>query len=157
MTKGLMMEIRQYQAGDCDAVWALHKLSMQQVAADLGDGAYTDLHQIEQVYLNNRGEFLVGILDGRLVAMGAVKRTTDERAEVKRMRVHPDFQGRGFGQMMLTLLEARAVELGYAMLHLDTSSGQDAAIGLYRKNGYRQLEETKEVQGLTLLFFEKSL
>jgi ribosomal protein S18 acetylase RimI-like enzyme len=155
--KGVLMEIRQYQAGDHDAVWALHKVGMQQVAADLGDGAYTDLHQIEQVYLNNRGEFLVGIHEGRLVAMGAVKQTTDERAEVKRMRVHPEFQGRGFGQMMLTALEARAVELGYTTLHLDTSSGQDAAIGLYRKNGYRPLAGTKEVQGLTLLFFEKSL
>lgn len=147
------MEIRQYQAADHDAVWALHKLGMQQVEADLGDGAYTDLHQIEEVYLNNRGEFLVGILDGRLVAMGAIKQTTEERAEVKRMRVHPDVQGRGYGQRMLTLLEARAVELGYMTLHLDTSSGQAAAIGLYRKNGYRQLDETKEVQGLTLIFF----
>ena len=151
-----MMKIRQYQAADQDAVWALHKLGVQQVEADLGDGAYTDLHQIEQVYLRNQGEFLVGIYEGRLVAMGAVKHTTDERSEIKRMRVHPDVQGRGFGQMMLTILEARAVALGYTTLHLDTSSGQDAAIGLYRKNGYRQLDETKVVQGLTLLFLRKT-
>jgi GNAT superfamily N-acetyltransferase len=152
------VELRQYQASDHDAVWALHKLALQQVGAYLGDGVRDDdLDHIEAVYLNNRGEFLVGIHEGRLLAMGALKRTTDERAEIKRMRVDLAFQGHGFGQMILTRLEARAVELGYTMLHLDTSPGQSAALALYRKNGYRQLEETLVVRGLTLLFFEKRL
>ena len=35
------------------------------------------------------GEFSVGIIDGRIVAMGALKRLTDTRAEICRMRVHP--------------------------------------------------------------------
>jgi ribosomal protein S18 acetylase RimI-like enzyme len=157
MTQETQLAIRQYQAGDQAAVWALHKMGIQQVAADLGDAAYSDLHQIEQVYLRNRGEFLVGILDGRLVVMGAIKRTTAERAEVKRMRVQREFQGQGLGQQILTRLEVRAVELGYRTLHLDTSSEQLVAQALYRKHGYRQLEETQKVQGLTLLFFEKRL
>ncbi len=54
--------------------------------------------------------------------MGALRRTTNEWAEIKRMRVHPDFQRRGFGQMILEALEARAVALGYAALHLDTTT-----------------------------------
>jgi GNAT superfamily N-acetyltransferase len=40
--------------------------------------------------------------------MGAFRRTDPERAEIKRMRVHPDYQGRGFGQIILSELEARA-------------------------------------------------
>ncbi len=152
------MEIRQYQQTDQEAVWALHHFALGETGADLGSGPWDeDLHHIEQVYLKNQGEFLVGECSGRIVAMGALKRTTHERAEIKRMRVHPDFQRRGFGQMILLALEARAVALGYAVLHLDTTTLQVAAQQLYRKNGYQQLETTRVIKGLTLLFFEKSI
>ncbi|HEX4204590.1 MAG TPA: GNAT family N-acetyltransferase [Ktedonobacteraceae bacterium] len=152
------MEIRQYQQEDHDAVWALHNLALQKTGAHLGNGHWDDdLHRIEQVYLKNQGEFLVGVCGDRIIAMGALRKTTHERAEMKRIRVHPDFQGHGFGQMILEALEARAVTLGYSALHLDTSTLQIAAQHLYRKNGYRQLETTRIVQGITLIFFEKSI
>ncbi len=152
------MEIRQYQQTDQAAVWALHHLALQETGADVGSGPWDDdLHHLEQVYLKNQGEFLVGICEGRIVAMGALRRTTNERAEIKRMRVHPAFQKRGFGQMILETLEARAVALGYSVLHLDTTTLQVAAQHLYRKNGYQQLETTQVIKGLTLIFFEKSI
>jgi GNAT superfamily N-acetyltransferase len=72
------------------------------------------------VYFQDQGEFLVGVCEGRIVAMGAFRRTTNERAEIKRMRVHADFQGRGFGQMILEALETQAAVLGYSVLHLDS-------------------------------------
>ncbi len=73
------------------------------------------------------------------------------------MRVHPDFQRRGFGQMIIEALETQAAVLGYSVLHLDTSTVQIAAQHLYRKNGYKQLETTRVIKGLTLMFFEKSI
>ena len=36
------------------------------------------------------------------------------------MRVHPEFQRRGFGQRILEALEKRAKELGYKEIQLDT-------------------------------------
>lgn len=152
------MKIRQYQPVDQDAVWALHKAALHGTGADLEDGHWdTDLFQIEQVYLNNQGEFLVGEIENRIVAMGAIKKITSTRSEIKRMRVHPDFQRRGLGQMMLAQLEARAIGLGYCTLQLDTTTLQVAAQQLYRKNGFVQLEKTETIKGLTVLFFEKDL
>jgi ribosomal protein S18 acetylase RimI-like enzyme len=152
------MEMRRYQQADHDEVWMLHKTALQDAGADLGSGPWDDdLQHIEQVYLKNQGEFLVGVCEGRIVAMGGFRRTTHERAEIKRMRVHPDFQRRGFGQMILEALETQAAVLGYAVLHLDTSTVQIAAQHLYRKNGYQQLETTRVIKGLTLIFFEKSI
>ncbi len=125
------MQIRRYQEADHADVWTLHVLGLQHVGAYAGNGPWDDdLHHIEQVYLNNRGEFLVGVLDDRIIAMGALRKTKGERAEIKRMRAHPDFQGRGFGQLILNALEARAFELGYTTLHLDTSTVQVAAQNL---------------------------
>jgi GNAT superfamily N-acetyltransferase len=95
-----------------------------------------DLYQIDAAYLKSGGEFLVGTLDGRIVAMGAIRKTSADQAEVKRMRVHPDFQRRGFGQAILDALEAKARDLGYKMIHLDTSTIQTAAQRFYAKNGY---------------------
>ncbi|MDQ6661830.1 MAG: hypothetical protein M3Z24_12805 [Chloroflexota bacterium] len=67
------MEIRRYQQADHAEVWMLHKTALQDVGADFGIGPWDDdLQHIEQVYLKNQGEFLVGICEGRIVAMGAL-------------------------------------------------------------------------------------
>lgn len=71
-----------------------------------------DLNDIENIYLKG-GDFIVGELEGKVIAMGAFKRKDEEAAEIKRMRVHPDFQGRGFGQAILEELEKRAKKMGY--------------------------------------------
>ena len=152
-----MLEIRRYLASDYDEVWSLHIVALQQVGAYLGSGPWdNDLLNIEQVYLNNGGEFLIGSIDGRMVAMGALKKTSTERAEIKRMRVHLDFQGRGYGQIILDELERRAKMAGYTTLHLDTSVVQAAAQKLYLKNGYK--ETGREIRkGLECILFEKSI
>jgi len=91
------------------------------------------------VYLGSGGEFLVGILEGDVVAMGAIKRDSPDVAEVRRMRVRSDLQGRGYGQAMLDALHCRAAGLGYSTLHLDTTVQQRVARRLYLKNGYREV------------------
>jgi ribosomal protein S18 acetylase RimI-like enzyme len=152
-----MLEIRRYESSDYDDVWNLHVSGLQNVGAYLGNGPWdNDLYNIESVYLHNRGEFLIGIYEGRIVAMGAFRKTTTELAEIKRMRVRSDFQGRGFGQMILDELETRALALGYTKLHLDTSVVQIAAQKLYMKNGFK--ETGREIhRGLECILFEKSI
>ncbi len=137
-----MFTLRRYTSADQEAVEHLHVFVIQQTGAYLGRGPWDDdVYAIEEVYLKNRGEFLIGECDGRLVAMGALKRTSPERAEIKRMRVHPEYQGRGYGQLILDELEARARALGYQTLHLDTSilqkrtaSAKSAEIPINRKS-----------------------
>jgi len=135
----------------------LHVHAIQQTGAYLGRGPWDDdVYAIEEVYLKNRGEFLIGECDGLFVAMGALKRTSPERAEIKRMRVHPDYQGRGYGQLILDELEARARALGYQILHLDTSILQIPAQRLYEKNGFREVGRDI-YQDLEVILYEKQL
>lgn len=132
--------IRRYEPGDREAVWNLHNDALNEVGAHLGNGTWDDdLHAIESVYLEDGGEFLVGEQDGRLIAMGALRRTSGDRAGITRMRVAPALQGRGIGQALLDALHRRAAELGYATLHLDTTVHQKAARRLYERNGYREV------------------
>lgn len=153
----MRLEIRRYQPPDQDAVWNLHRLALEDTGIYVTHGPWDeDLYQIEAIYIGDHGEFLVGTLDGHIVAMGALRKTSADRAEVKRMRVHPDFQRRGFGQAILDALEAKAQDLGYRTLHLDTSTKQIAAQQFYAKNGY--VEIGREKQGrFTLISYEKRL
>jgi ribosomal protein S18 acetylase RimI-like enzyme len=149
--------IRRYRAADHDVVWDVHNVALEQVGAHVGNGPWDeDLHRIEEVYLEAGGEFLVGECDGRVVAMGALRRLSDERAKVTRMRVHPDYQRRGFGTAILERLEGRAAELGYTRLLLDTTVGQTAARALYEKHGYCETRRTR-VHGFDVIIYEKSL
>ncbi len=161
-----MLTLRRYTSADQEAVEHLHVFAIQQAGAYLGRGPWDDdIYAIEEVYLKNEGAFLIGECDGLFVAMGALKRTSPERAEIKRMRVRPEYQGRGYGQLMLDELEARARALGYQTLHLDTSTLQIPAQRLYEKNGFREVgrdtyqqEVSRDTyQQLEVILYEKQL
>ena len=152
-----MLYIRRYRDADCDEVWRLHNLALDDVGAHAGNGAWDDdVREIGAVYLSDGGEFLVGVLREKIVAMGALKRTSSSRAEVKRMRVHPDQQRKGFGRAILLELERRAVERGYSAVHLDTTVQQTAAQHLYEENGYAKIGH-RRVGDFQCIFYEKQL
>ena len=151
------MTIRRYREADHDAVFALHNLALDQVGAHAGNGPWDDdLHHVRELYLDAGGEFLVGEEDGRIVAMGALRRLGAGRAAVTRMRVHPDRHRRGWGRAVLERLEARAVELGFRLLTLDTTVRQTAAQSLYEKMGYVRTGRGTSY-GFEVILYEKRL
>lgn len=161
-----MFTLRRYTSVDQEAVEHLHVFAIQQTGAYLGRGPWDDdVYAIEDVYLKQRGEFLIGEHDGLFVAMGALKYTAPGRAEVKRMRVHPDYQGRGYGQLIYDELEVCAHTLGYQTLHLDTSILQVPAQRFYEKNGFHEVGRDKYQQEtgnnthqlLEVILYEKKL
>ena len=131
-----MLEIRRYQDADNPAVLELHHLALEATGAYFPGKWNDDLDDIQNHYLNNGGEFLVGTLDGKIVCMGAFRRKSDTLAEIKRMRVLPEYQRRGFGQIILNQLEEKASQLGYTELCLDTTTLQVPAQKMYQKNGF---------------------
>jgi ribosomal protein S18 acetylase RimI-like enzyme len=152
-----MLELRRFQDADAHEVWELHNLALNSVGAHAGNGPWDDdLRSIRSTYLEDGGEFLIGLVDGRVVAMGAVRHITDSVAEIKRMRVHPRYQRRGFGRLVLEQLERRAAELGYTILRLDTTVVQTAAQELYRSAGYREVGRG-QLAGFEVIFFQKPL
>ena len=106
--------------------------------------------------MKNNGEFLVGILNNKLVAMGALKKISKDIAEIKRMRVHPNFQRRDFGQLILNRLEEKARKLGYKTLQLDTTIKQTAGQNFYQKNGYLKVKRGL-LGGFETIYYKKDL
>ena len=88
--------------------------------------------------------------------MGALRPDGEATAEVKRMRVHPDWQRQGRGRAMLDVLERRARELGFRTLVLDTTEQLVAARSLYASSGYVETRRT-ELYGHKFVFMRKVL
>ena len=116
----------------------------------------SDLDDIATVYLSAGGEFLVGEINDVIVAMGGVRLNDDGSATLKRMRVHPRFQRRGYGRELLRLLEEAARQRGVRRIVLDTLPVQSAALALYLSNGYLETHRG-ERDGIELVFMDKSL
>jgi putative acetyltransferase len=86
------------------------------------------------------GTFLVARDDGRAVGCGAIRVLDSTTAEAKRMYVEPDQRGKGVGRAVLAGLEAAAKQLGVRRLVLETGIYQDAALSLYRRAGFTQVD-----------------
>lgn len=150
------LEIRRYQPSDRDGVLALHDEALRETGTNVAGDYFADLSDIDAAYLQAGGEFLVGTLDGALVAMGAFVPLDRNTVEILRMRVHPGQQRRGFGKQVLEALEQHARRRGFASVRLETTLLQSAARALYERRGYHELSRGVKL-GFEIIRYEKSL
>lgn len=131
------------------------------------DASLTELYPPEQRFGPNlkaehlaagRGTFVVARHDGRAVGCGAIRLLESTTAEAKRMYVEPAYRGRGIGSAVLASLETAARQLGVQSLVLETGVHQQAAISLYRRAGFLQVDCWGEyASSPTSICFEKDL
>lgn len=74
--------------------------------------------------------------DGEPVGCGAIKKYSDEAAEIKRMYVPENRRGLGIASSILKEFEDWSRELNFEKCILETGNKQHEAIGLYKKNQY---------------------
>ncbi len=128
--------IAQIRPDETEAIKQLNRLVLDH------DGGYIpgpwddDLDRIHHTYLERCGDFLVARAGKKVIGMGALLRVNSDLAEIKRIRVHPEYQRQGIAQRILERLEQTAIELGYRTLELDTLKRQPNAIALFERNGY---------------------
>src|SRR5437016_13409818 len=70
--------------------------------------------------------------------MGGFKWLSDGLAELRRMRIAGELQGRGYGTLLLRELERRAFQSGVRILCLDTARRRPLTLQFYRKHGYQE-------------------
>ncbi len=151
------LKVRQYQPSDVEEVWNLHNLALLAAGAHAGQGPWDDdIKNIEATYLKANGDFLVALVDGKVVGMGAFRPIDSCTVEIKRMRVHPAYQRQGIGTAILQHLEDRAKRGGYRKFILDTTVQQLAAQKFYEKFGYQQSRRA-EISGYECILYEKEI
>jgi putative acetyltransferase len=99
----------------------------------------SDLENIEQHYLNNRGIFDVILNpDGEIIASTGICRINQKTCELRKMYLRKSYRGMGLGKFLLDHSIEEAKRLGYRKIILETASVLKEAINLYERYGFRQ-------------------
>ncbi|OAB80505.1 GNAT family N-acetyltransferase [Cochleicola gelatinilyticus] len=132
---------------------------VKQLDADLAvtDG---DEHAFYDQYnkLDHINYVLVGYINDKAIACGAIKKYNDVTVEIKRMYTLPLERGKGHAVKILLELEAWASQLKFKKCILETGTRQPYAIALYKKCGYKIIENYGQYKGVkNSVCFEKNL
>lgn len=105
---------------------------------------YTPTSPDPGMFTPPRGVFLIVVDEGVDVGCGGVRRIADgdagARYEVKHLYLNPTTRGRGWGRLLLGVLEDHARGWGAGELVLDTHHSLEAAAALYRGAGFVETE-----------------
>jgi ribosomal protein S18 acetylase RimI-like enzyme len=86
------------------------------------------------------GDFLVASLDDKLVGLGGLAPQNPRSAELCKLHVDSEWQGRGIGRRIATELVKRARRMDFSEVELHVTATQTAAIALYGSLGFRQID-----------------
>lgn len=75
--------------------------------------------------------------EAQLVGVAVLLPQGPEVVELANMAIHPDFQGRGLGKLLLRHLIAEARNAGFARLTVSTGNSSLVPLALYQKAGFR--------------------
>ena len=103
-------------------------------------GTLSDMDDLQQMYFENDGTFLVMTDDGQIIGTGAIRKIDDEICELKRLWLLFEYHGQGLGYRMIQELFAFARQKGYCRIRLETDRGsQSRAYDLYRRLGFYEI------------------
>ena len=131
----------------------------REYAAWIGDDFWPDGFEDELAALPGYYDVLLVARDGAgaLIGSVAVRPLPDGTGELRRFYVRPPARGTGLGRTLAASAVARARELGYASLRLDTLPAMEAARALYVSLGFVPAERFSDNPIPGVLFFELQL
>jgi ribosomal protein S18 acetylase RimI-like enzyme len=145
--------------GDLAAARTLFEAYAASIGIDLGyQGFAAELAGLPGKYAPPAGALLLA-RDTRSAAIGCVAlRPLDRDAcEMKRLYVAPAGRGLGLGRALGEAVLAEAARIGYREIRLDTLPTMAAAIGLYRRLGFREVAPYYDTPVAGTLFFARPL
>lgn len=92
---------------------------------------------IYELVHNDHAYYLVALYQEKVVGYGGFWLVFDE-AHVTNIGIHPEFQGRQIGQILLTRLIKLAAGLGGERMTLEVRPSNDRALKLYHRLGFQQ-------------------
>ena len=156
------------RAAESKSDWVTARGLFEEYAASLGfDLSFQDFDRevasLPGDYASPRGVILLALdvhaaVDGSAAAgCVALRPLAGETCEMKRLYVRPSHRGTGLGKRLADAILAEARARHYRRMRLDTVPGMEAAIGLYRALGFREIEPYRANPIPGALFMEREL
>lgn len=82
--------------------------------------------------------------DGRPIACGAIRRYSKRCAEIKRVYVKSEFRKKGYGKLIVSILEKIARRENYHFTLLETGDKSYEAHNMYKMMGYKVIPNYAE-------------
>ena len=161
MITGDMVRFREMTEADNAAVAALVRDNLKQFNLDIPGTVYFDsvLDHLSDYYGNNERRYYV-IEDANGEVIGGIGydrfEPMQDTAELQKLYLTDSAKGSGLGYRMIDFIENKMREAGYKASYLETHDNLQAAIHIYEKTGYKEIERPKEVVHSTMnRFFHK--
>lgn len=154
------LHVREYQKADADRILAVHETAFRASGIEFVPEAAVDeeLRDVTASYFDLGGTFLVGVVDGEIVATAGHRPQGDDVAEIGHLRVNPEHQRRGHATTLMDAVERRAMDDGFETLTLRTHEALVAAQALYEDRGYVERARTEHpATGDELIHYRKGL
>ena len=124
----------------------------------IGDHELDDMDNYRERYApENRGLFLVVLDDGKVIGTGAVRKKTDEVAELKRIWLLEEYHGRQIGYRVVNMLLDFARAQGYQSVYLESTQRQKRALAFYRRMGFQDVPGPHDPQDFDGVSMEMAL
>lgn len=149
-----MYQTERTNSSDSDFIDLVQKLDIELAELDGTDNLfYSQFNKIDAI------KYAIVVYDNqKQIGCGAIKEFKDFAMEVKRMYVLPEYRGKGIAGIILSQLEAWALELNFKNIVLETGKRQPQAIKLYKKSGYQITDNYGQYVGVdNSVCFEKNL
>ncbi len=167
--KGEALTVRRFRRGDQEAVFRVHEKALRSVDGydydERAKGNFCqDMEDVESNYLTGRNDFLVAVVNGKIAGCGALFERKDREpsiAELTRIRVDPDYFGRGIGRALRQARCKVAIRHGFTRAYSDTSFMQKASVKLHEKDDWKLIRvcdnEWSIRHNTVIVCFEKNL
>jgi len=148
------LHIRLIKQEDNPMIGSIIREVLPGTGAPLEGTAFEDpaLDAMFETYDTPRSRYWVVADNQRIWGGGGIARLdggNGATCELQKMYFLDALRGQGFGQKLLSLALATAKDLGYSQCYLETMPFMEAALTMYKRNGFRKLEAPMGCTGHT--------
>ena len=99
-----------------------------------------EIEHLEHKYGLPEGRLYLLRRDGKSAGCIALRKLDNERCEMKRLYVRPEYRGEKLGELLVRKIIGDAREIGYKHMMLDTLPFLESAIRMYKKLGFYETD-----------------
>jgi ribosomal protein S18 acetylase RimI-like enzyme len=116
-----------------------------------------ELKYFPQKYKWPDGEFIIAKEDDNVIGCVAIKKLENNICEMKRLFVKDEYKKKGIGKKLVEKIIEEAKSRNYERMRLDTLNTMKAALNVYYKNGFYEIEPYYNNPNNGVVYLEKIL